>query len=252
VALSGKFDADGHSHASLETLIRSIGGTVSKSVTKATTHVVCTEDDYNSSTTKVVAAKAKDLPVVSIAWVTESENKKADASVYSWAASASNQDNGTNGVANGAGKKRGADAAAASDEEGQDSKPKSKKAKKQKSSASNDKETEGEEEEEEVAEGQFIKKKGAVIQLDEVCPLTTYEVYVDPDSGMIYDASLNQSNSNANANKFYRLQVCTVIASFHPRSLVFYYILMFDAFCSCRCWWSPKLEHTKHGHAGAV
>ncbi|KAF4453009.1 poly ADP-ribose polymerase [Fusarium austroafricanum] len=63
------------------------------------------------------------------------------------------------------------------------------------------------EDEKVVAEGQFIKKKDAAIPLDEYCTLPTYQVYVDPDSGLIYDASLNQTNSSANNNKFYRIQV---------------------------------------------
>jgi poly [ADP-ribose] polymerase len=70
------------------------------------------------------------------------------------------------------------------------------------SSAANDEADDGE-----PAEGQFAKKKDIVIPIDEFCPLQGYQVYVDPDSGMIYDASLNQSNATHNNNKFYRDQV---------------------------------------------
>ncbi|KAF5251101.1 hypothetical protein FANTH_3774 [Fusarium anthophilum] len=51
------------------------------------------------------------------------------------------------------------------------------------------------------------EKKDVVIPLDEHCTLTTYKVYIDPKTGMIYDASLNQTVSSANTNKFYNIQV---------------------------------------------
>jgi poly [ADP-ribose] polymerase len=44
------------------------------------------------------------------------------------------------------------------------------------------------------------------IQIDEGCPLTHYMVYIG-DDGVIYDASLNQTNAGNNNNKFYRIQV---------------------------------------------
>lgn len=52
----------------------------------------------------------------------------------------------------------------------------------------------------------IAKSKDIVVQLDEICPLTQYRVYID-DSNLIYDASLNQTNSGANNNKFYRIQL---------------------------------------------
>ncbi|KAH8675432.1 poly polymerase catalytic domain-containing protein [Xylariales sp. PMI_506] len=51
-----------------------------------------------------------------------------------------------------------------------------------------------------------IAKPGARIPLDEGCPLAQYEVYID-DSGVIYDASLNQTNAGNNNNKFYMIQL---------------------------------------------
>lgn len=40
---------------------------------------------------------------------------------------------------------------------------------------------------------------------------SSWHVFVDPDSGIIYDASLNQTNASNNNNKFYRVQVLIVI-----------------------------------------
>ncbi|KAJ2960063.1 hypothetical protein NQ176_g11076 [Zarea fungicola] len=65
----------------------------------------------------------------------------------------------------------------------------------------------GGEKEAKVAEGQIIKQKGAVIPVDAVCQLPGFQVYVDPDSGIIYDASLNQTNASNNNNKFYIVQL---------------------------------------------
>ncbi|KXX76020.1 Poly [ADP-ribose] polymerase 2 [Madurella mycetomatis] len=54
--------------------------------------------------------------------------------------------------------------------------------------------------------GQVAKRKDIQIPLDEGCPYVTSTVYID-DSGVIYDASLNQTNASHNNNKFYRIQL---------------------------------------------
>lgn len=55
-------------------------------------------------------------------------------------------------------------------------------------------------------ENNIAQSKDIDIQIDEGCPLSHYRVYID-EKGLIYDASLNQTNSSNNNNKFYRLQV---------------------------------------------
>ncbi|TFB04103.1 Poly [ADP-ribose] polymerase 2 [Trichoderma ghanense] len=197
IAISGKFDTSKHTHASLEQLIRSLGGSVTKSVAKTTTHVVCSEDDYNNDSAKVAAAKAKDLPVVSLGWVLEAEklNKSVDPQPYVWG-SAKAADSQANG------KKRPV-VVSKSDE---DEEPEPKKAKTNSSKADAEPEPETKEEKQ-VAEGQFVKKKDAAIPVDEHCPLLYNQVHIDPDTGLIYDASLNQTNASNNNNKFYRIQV---------------------------------------------
>ncbi len=57
-----------------------------------------------------------------------------------------------------------------------------------------------------VGVGQITKRRDIQIPLDEGCPLATYAVFIDP-SGVIYDASLNQTNASNNNNKFYRIQL---------------------------------------------
>jgi poly [ADP-ribose] polymerase len=55
-------------------------------------------------------------------------------------------------------------------------------------------------------ESSVVKSKDVVIPLDDNCFLTSYQVYVD-DDGVVYDATLNQTNASHNNNKFYRVQV---------------------------------------------
>ncbi|KAM0477496.1 hypothetical protein ACHAPX_005809 [Trichoderma viride] len=221
IAISGKFDNSKHTHASLEQLVRSLGGSVTKSVTKTTTHVVCTEDDCNSSTAKVAAGKAKDLPLVGPEWIFESEkqNKAIDPQDHVWGSdSAKPSDSQANG------KKRPLVVSKSDDDAEPDAKKtktKGSKAKDKAKAAKADSEPEAEpeaeaeaeaktetKEEKQVAEGQFIKKKNVAIPVDEHCPLnSTYQVHIDPDSGLIYDASLNQTNASHNNNKFYRVLI---------------------------------------------
>ncbi|KAK6699201.1 hypothetical protein SNK05_012017 [Fusarium graminearum] len=261
IAVSGKFDDIGHSHASLETLIRRHGGTFTRSVTKATTHVVSTDDDFNSGSNKVTTAQAKGLLIMNPSWLldTDSAGTKQNPDDYHWSSSKTNST--AKSTANGASKKRspptdddedsqprskrarstsvapsskakpkatkkGAKAkldvaAESEEEEEEEEKPKTKakpkapvkKGTKGKAAVKAEPEPEPESEPEDVkeekmvAEGQFIKKKDIAIPLDEHCTLPNYQVWVDPDSGLIYDASLNQTNAGNNNNKFYRIQV---------------------------------------------
>lgn len=226
LAISGKFDNSKHTHASLEQLVKSLGGSVTKSVTKTTTHVVCTEDDYNNNTAKVAAGKAKDLPLVSPQWIFESEkqNKTIDPQEHVWGSDGAKP--GDDSQANG--KKRPLMISKSDDDE----EPEAKKTKTAKggkgSKAANGKgkaaQADSEpavetKEEKEVAEGQFIKKKNVAIPVDEHCPLnSTYQVHIDPDSGLIYDASLNQTNASHNNNKFYRIQASSVCVSLRGKA----------------------------------
>lgn len=232
VALSGKFSPFGYDQGTFEGLVRKLGGSVTRSVTAKTTHVVCTQADYEGNTTKVAAGKNANLQLVGPEWVLDCEKdaKKHDEVSYSWTAKPAAKQpaangtkaNGTaNGTANGSGKKR--PIAVAKDDDADQPEPKKTKGKKAngtkaKGKADDDdakqddaKQADAAKEEEvkeekHAAEGQFVKKKGVSILRDGYCHLTDYDVYIG-DDGMIWDASLNQSNSGRNNNKFYRLQV---------------------------------------------
>ncbi|KAH8880546.1 PARP-domain-containing protein [Thozetella sp. PMI_491] len=57
-----------------------------------------------------------------------------------------------------------------------------------------------------MGEGQLAKRSDIAIPLDEGCPYASHMVFIDP-TGVIYDASLNQTNASNNNNKFYRIQL---------------------------------------------
>ncbi|KAI9719646.1 MAG: hypothetical protein M1812_003417 [Candelaria pacifica] len=59
----------------------------------------------------------------------------------------------------------------------------------------------------EQKDGQEASSRTLIVPVDEGCHLAeTHNVYIDP-KGMIYDASLNQTNIGGNNNKFYRVQL---------------------------------------------
>ncbi|KAL6360737.1 hypothetical protein LRP88_06444 [Fusarium phalaenopsidis] len=206
IALSGKFDDIDHNHSSLETVIRKHGGTVTRSVTKATTHVVCTEYDFNAGTTKIAAAKAKDLPCVNPSWIVDTDDKgtKLNADDYTW--SATPKTNGTKTATQAApkaatnGTKSRKRASKTDDEEEEeeeeeeqprakrsrsvtaDSKTtkatkataaKATKATKAKTTKASKSKAAVKDESEEEEEEDFIKKKDVKIPLDEFCTLPT-------------------------------------------------------------------------------
>ncbi|POR31002.1 Poly [ADP-ribose] polymerase [Tolypocladium paradoxum] len=238
VAFSGRFNKYGHSHGSLEQLVRELGGKTMKSVGQGLTHLVCTEQDYNDGASKVGTAQAQGTPLVKPEWLLECEKQQTavGADEFLWTAGGAATDGPTDGdkkrpiavtdangdgddedkprakkpKANGkAATKANGKADAKNDGDGDDEdKPSAKQPKaKGKADATKDDDSVAKGTEKVVAEGQFIRNKSVAIPLDDHCPLVTSQVHVDPSTGMIYDASLNQSSTSNNHNKFYRLQI---------------------------------------------
>lgn len=220
LTITGKFEKFGYSQSTYQDLIKQLGGKVAASVTKACTHVVATEEEYLNNGNKVAAGFKDSKFVVDPQWVVdcEAEGKKMDEANYEHSGP---QLSGAvpNPNANPRGVKRSASTLS---NKGSDT----KKAKDTKSNGTNgangtngtkDVQANGQndnksvkhgsKEERQVAEGQFMKLKNTTIPVDDHCPLSNWQVHVDPDTGMIWDASLNQSNSGRNNNKFYRIQV---------------------------------------------
>lgn len=213
IALSGSLP--GGTQAAIEAkYIKPLGASLAKSITSTTTHLVTTNDDYEKPSTKVTAAKGKDLPIVTFQWLEDTLDKmskmdvddysldKASSTSQSAAAPAEASPPATNGT-----RKRGASKAVSAPS---DSQPQ----KKTKASAVKDESEDEvmvdakEEKEAKVADGQIAKSLDVKIPLDEGASslYPHHSVYIN-DDGVIYDASLNQTNASNNNNKFYRVQV---------------------------------------------
>jgi poly [ADP-ribose] polymerase len=71
IATSGRFN--GTTQGALQTRVTSLGAAIASSVTADTTHLIATEKDFESNSTKVKAAAAHNVPVVTIDWLEECE-----------------------------------------------------------------------------------------------------------------------------------------------------------------------------------
>ncbi|KAJ2986872.1 hypothetical protein NUW58_g4176 [Xylaria curta] len=206
IAISGSIP--GRTQASIETeFIAPLGGAMAKSVSASTTHLVTTEADYQKPSAKVKSAQANHIPIVTFQWLEDclAQNTHLNEGTYGFTsqpqaqATDSHQSNGS--------RKRAASQPAQDDKiDRQPSQPK-KKGKVAKD--------EPKESKPKVAEGQIAKSFDVKIPIDEGAQreLINYEVYID-DDGVIYDASLNQTNAGRNNNKFYRIQLNELVTMY--------------------------------------
>jgi hypothetical protein len=224
IALSGAFP--GTTHAAILGQITPLGASLAKSITDDATHLVTTQRDYDKPSTKVKAAREHNLHIVSLGWIEHclSTTSKVPEKTYLFTSSPTDVSSQSSGS-----RKRNASPDSPSDENVK-SQPKKQK-------TVNDSKTKVESGQ--VADNQIAKSPNVNIPLDEGCPLTTYKVYID-DDGVIYDASLNQTNATANNNKFYRIQVLAI--SQH----------IFRTLLTCRRFFKiPPVEITRPGLDGA-
>ncbi|KAL1839107.1 hypothetical protein VTJ49DRAFT_1875 [Mycothermus thermophilus] len=241
LALSGTFP--GTTHGAIKARAEALGATVESTVTDKTTHLVASVADYEKQSTKVAKAKTLDLHIVGLEWLSlcEQNNSREPEKDHALGASAAtnnsqqadaSQANGTSTTKSGS-RKRAPTAAADNDaDDGSGTAaPKAKRTRGSKAAAAapvkeEDEDTEMKDandtaepepevkeeskkkskKERAMGEGQVAKSKDIRIPLDEGCSPIYGQVYID-DSGVIYDASLNQTNASANNNKFYRIQL---------------------------------------------
>lgn len=208
VAVSGTFP--GVSQAAIAERISKLGGNFVNSITQNCTHLIATSTECQKHTAKVKAAlNNPNISVVNLSWVeaSEADNARApedDHLVTSGSASAAP----ASPKAAPDGKASAAPASAPQQPIGQ-----SKRSawpdnlagvptKKQKTLP--------------LAKAKTKAGPSAArpIPQDEGVNSPSHRVYIGPD-GTIYDASLNQTNSSNNDNKFYRIQVCTDTLSYH-------------------------------------
>ncbi|KAK0728783.1 poly polymerase catalytic domain-containing protein [Lasiosphaeria miniovina] len=233
IALSGNFP--GTPQAALRLKAEAVGATVTNTVTDDTTHLIATEGDFNKPSVKVAKAQTLGIPIVGLEWLSLSDQNNArqpennfvlGASAKSGAdqpddaKSTSSQPNSTKATANNSRKRADPPANVVDDQ------PKTKKARGRKAAteavdAHNGTKDAGDidgttgasssdpdksKPPPAIGKDQVAKQKDLQIPLDEGCPFATSVVYIAPD-GVIYDASLNQTNAGNNNNKFYRIQV---------------------------------------------
>lgn len=234
IALCGVFPK--LTQATLKQHIETLGASPLNSVTPDATHLVVTPENYKKPTAKVKAAKALDIPIVGVQWLLDclSANAKQAEAPHSLAQptaaaaaptpapaaapavaappvaappaapaakgrkraapaiSAANGTNGTNGT-NGAALPASPTAAAA---------PVAKRQKKDAKGTNDDAKTDAKAD----AKADTEASARIVVPVDECCPMANVAVHIDED-GVVWDASLNQTNSGHNNNKFYRIQV---------------------------------------------
>jgi poly [ADP-ribose] polymerase len=228
IALSGTFP--GRAQSALEQeFINALGASLAKTVNNSTTHLVTTDIDFAKPSAKVKQAQSLDVRIVKLAWLDDclGQATRLSEDAYSFDAPDPVPDPPTviaNGKASGSRKRTVATSDDAEEDESQ-SQPK----KKSKATSTNGSNIQSQEAPKsasangakpeprtiaesklktEVADGQtnIAKSSDINIPLDETCPLTNYQIYID-NGGVIHDASLNQTNASNNNNKFYRLQV---------------------------------------------
>ncbi|KAL2159038.1 hypothetical protein VTH06DRAFT_2797 [Thermothelomyces fergusii] len=241
LALSGTFP--GVTHAAIKAKAESLGATVASGVTGDVTHLVTTDNDYNKPSPRVTKAQSLGIHIVSLDWLLacETNNTRESESDYTFgkpatgssaqtdgSGSTSSQSGGATATAGTRSRKRASSPVGDDASDDKDAAPRRKRTRGQKAEAvqadgendvgmqdvNDDADTTTKEPaptktkgaERAVGEGQVAKNKDIQIPLDDGCPFYQYKVYID-DSGVIYDASLNQTNATFNNNKFYRLQL---------------------------------------------
>ncbi|KAK7757745.1 hypothetical protein SLS62_000123 [Diatrype stigma] len=209
IALSGT--VPGRTQASIEKeFINPLGATLARSVTAATTHLVSTEADFNKPSAKVKTAKSNGVPIVAFQWLEDCLTRMVRAAEdrYSFGAPAAPVVTPSPSPPAKSTRKRAAAQTTAKEDDDAQPKPQKKKSKSVSDAPKEEKHEEEKTKEVKVAEGQIAKSLDVRIPVDEGASreLANYEVYIN-DDGLIYDASLNQTNASNNNNKFYRCQL---------------------------------------------
>lgn len=186
VAASGTFP--GRSQNAVLMLAERLGATTSKSVAAEVTHLVTSQKDCDKISSKVIQASDRGIYLVDLAWLLATEMTDKRQSEADFILTVANYK-----------AVPATDSAAADPKKRQASHSPSPEPKKAKLAATIDKAPA-------IGKSQIAKDWAVQIPIDEGCPLTGYGVHVD-DASIIWDASLNQTNTGKNANKFYRLQL---------------------------------------------
>jgi len=206
--------ADSLGGMSLANIKSSIGNNGGSYVTKVEecTHLVVSKTQYDKSLTKVETAKAlSTVHILSFEWLEKAINSQSPVGEAPYVLHTQNQTgpkSTTNGNTKGTVKASRSTKKADDGDDADDIKP--PPSKKRKHDSGDD--TSGQAEPRATGGGKTMnvtKNRDLKIPLDEVLILQrgrNFTVHIGDDS-TIYDVTLNQSDSGANANKFYRMQL---------------------------------------------
>ncbi|KAJ9207153.1 hypothetical protein DTO164E3_427 [Paecilomyces variotii] len=197
VAVTGTFP--GYKQSDLKTIVEEYGGTFVYKVIPECTHFIATQKEFDVKGSKVIQAmKVYTCDIVTLDWLLESVEAKKQLPGKDYLFETKKKNDTKD------------DDASADD---------TKDSKKSKKSKEDDKPPKKRPLEEALKEeddghldkkqkdGQLAKSKDLKVDVDDGCYLrTNHRVYIS-DDGMIWDATLNQTNAAANNNKFYRIQL---------------------------------------------
>ncbi|KAL4889345.1 poly polymerase [Aspergillus ambiguus] len=184
IAVSGTFP--GYRQAELRSMIKSHGATFSQAVTNDCTHLITTQREIDNKNSKYKQAfKVYNCNIVSLDWLIESDQAKKLLPEKSYTLGPKPKDS----------KK------STKDDDDTD-KPQQKKRTLEEAL-----EIEGDTANKKPKDGQKSSSKSLNVPVDEGCYMSAYRsVHID-DSGVIWDATLNQTVAANNNNKFYRIQL---------------------------------------------
>ncbi|KAI9038281.1 putative poly(ADP)-ribose polymerase PARP [Aspergillus affinis] len=179
ISVSGAFS--GYKQADLKKIIESRGATFSPGVTIGCTHLVTTQREINNNNSKYIqATKVYNCNIVSVEWLIDSHvaNKPLDEKDYLFKSNSnSKSDDEESGDEK---KKRTLEEALDLTDDRASKKPK---------------------------DAQKANSKALNVPVDEGCTLKGFRSVLIDDAGLIWDATLNQTVSGKNSNKFYRIQI---------------------------------------------
>ncbi|KAE8371076.1 poly polymerase catalytic domain-containing protein [Aspergillus bertholletiae] len=182
VVVAGSFS--GYKQADVKKLVEGQGAKFSTTVTGDCTHLITTQREVDNVNSKYKqACNVYNCNIVTIDWLLESIEAKKPVPEKSYLLG-----------------RKDAKADDKKDEEDTDKKEKKKRTLEEVLDVSEDISNK------KPKDAQKMGSKTLNVPVDEACYLSGFSVYIDP-AGLIWDATLNQTVSANNANKFYRIQL---------------------------------------------
>lgn len=227
IAVSGTYAPLGYTQNTIGKRIEALGGTYTtyfnQTMAIPACRVVCTEASHDLLKADIIkAAVHNGIPLLSLDWIVacEKEAKEVDVSNYEWASLKAAGKRKRPVATETVNSKSAKQARVADDSEsrpqaavGQDtaSETAAKGVAKGVEKDTNDTKVAVRSKPPVcvVAEGQYLKTKAVTLPADEYCHMKNSHLYVDPESGLIYDALLFKTVISMSQNKFYRVQVGT-------------------------------------------